>query len=80
MNGIGGNRTAVPIATSSDGTNDAIVWVMDSGKLLGVDGETGAMIYNGGNCSGVRQWNAPIAAKGRIIASGDGHLCSWSPR
>jgi len=26
----------------------------------------------------VRQWTSPIAVKGRIVTSADGHLCSWS--
>jgi hypothetical protein len=47
--------------------------------LYGVDGESGKILYSGGNCSGIRQWTTPIAVNGRIIAGGDGHLCSWSP-
>jgi hypothetical protein len=70
-----------PIATSSDGTNDSLVWYSNNGKLNAVDGDTGASVYGGGNngCNGVRQWTSPIAAKGRVIVGGDGHLCSWSP-
>jgi hypothetical protein len=70
-----------PIATTTDGKNEAVVWFMNNGKLNGVDGDTGDVIFAGGadTCSGVRQWTSPIAVKGRIIVGGDGHLCSWSP-
>lgn len=70
-----------PIATTTDGKNEAVVWFMNNGKLNGVDGDTGDVILAGGTetCTGVRQWTSPIAVKGHIIAAGDGHLCSWSP-
>jgi hypothetical protein len=79
--GMAGSRTA-PIATTSDGKGaDAIVWFIDNGSnLVGVDGDTGTSVVPAtGGCSAVRQWTSPIAARGRIIAGGDGHLCSWSP-
>jgi hypothetical protein len=73
-----GSGTA-PIATTSDGTNDAVVWYINNGSLVGVDGNTGMPAATPtGTCTGVRQWTSPIAVKGRIIAGGDGHLCSWS--
>jgi hypothetical protein len=78
--GTGCGQTSAPIVTTSDGVNDVIVWIMDRGQLNAVDGVTGQKIYAGGTCSGVRQWQAPIAAKGgRIIVAGDGHLCAWKP-
>jgi hypothetical protein len=69
-----------PIATTSDGRKDAIVWFMNGNVLNGVDGDTGAPIFSGGTgtCAGVRQWTSPIAVKGRIVVGADGHLCSWS--
>ncbi|MEO5770245.1 MAG: hypothetical protein ABIS92_17950 [Polyangia bacterium] len=68
-----------PIVTTSNGSSDAVVWYISNGKLMGVDGDTGANIVTGADtCSGVRRWTSPIAVKGRIIAGGDGHLCSWS--
>jgi len=68
-----------PISTTTDGTSDVVVWYMNNGKLNGVDGDTGAAIFTSTNtCSGVEQWTSPIAANGRIIVGGDGHLCSWS--
>ena len=69
-----------PISTTTDGTNDVVVWYMNNGKLNGVDGDTGAAIYTSSNsCANVEQWTSPIAANGRIIVGGDGNLCSWSP-
>jgi len=77
---LAGPATA-PITTTTDGKSEAIVWYMNNGRLSGVDGDTGASIFNGtDNCAGVRQWTSPIAVKGRIVAGGDGHLCSWSPQ
>jgi hypothetical protein len=67
-----------PVATSSDGTSDAIVWYMNNGKLTGVDGDTGAPVYTSSNtCSGIPHWSSPIAEKGRIVVAGNGHLCAW---
>ncbi len=76
---LGGAVTA-PIATTTDGRNEAIVWFMNNGKLNGVDGDTGDLVFAGGGdtCTGIRQWTSPISVKGRIIAGGDGHLCAWS--
>jgi hypothetical protein len=72
--------TTGPIATTTDGQADAIVWYLSGGKLIGLDGDTGASIYaSADTCAGVRQWTSPIAVKGRIVAGADGHLCSWSP-
>ena len=70
---------AAPAVTTTDGTNNAIVWFIDGTKLMGVDGDTGATIYAGtDSCSGVHKWTAPIAVNGRIVVAGDGHLCAWS--
>lgn len=68
-----------PIVTTTDGTTDAIVWFVNGTSLVGLDGDTGAVVVTAtGGCSNVRQWTSPIAVKGRIIAGGDGNLCSWS--
>jgi hypothetical protein len=75
-----GNEVTAPIATTTDGTNDAIVWYMNNNKLAGVDGDTGAAIFTGtDSCTGVHRFSSPIAVKGRIVTSADNHLCSWSP-
>jgi hypothetical protein len=84
------NRSASPLVTTTDGKANPIVWVAGSASqatsgttanlLYGVDGETGVVLYHGGNCAGIRQWTTPIAVKGHIVVGGDGHLCSWSPQ
>jgi hypothetical protein len=74
-----GANTA-PIATTSDGKTDAIVWFMNGPNLAGVDGDTGAKVVTAtGQCAGVQRWTSPIAVKGRIIVGADNKLCSWSP-
>jgi hypothetical protein len=70
--------TTGPIATTTDGTSNAIVWFTSGGVLKGVDGDSGAEIVSNGNCSNTQRWTSPIAVKGRIVAGGNGHLCSWS--
>jgi hypothetical protein len=68
-----------PISTTTDGTADAAVWYVDSGKLTAVDGDDGTKLFTStDSCSGVRQWTSPIATKGRVVVGGDKHLCSWS--
>ena len=74
--GVSGDTSAV--ATTTDGKTDAVVWYVSGGVLKGVDGDTGAMVFSGGACS-VQRWTSPIVAKGaRIVAGGNGKLCSWS--
>jgi hypothetical protein len=64
-----------PWVTTTDGTNNAIVWVVgsESGgdqRLHGYNGDTGAVIYAGGGSNelmaNTRKWNTGIAARGRI--------------
>ena len=77
---LGGAVTA-PITTTTDGTNDAVVWYVNSGELVGLDGDTGAVIYTSSDtCSGVEKFTSPIAVNGRIIVGGDTHLCAWTVR
>lgn len=74
-----GGEVVAPIATTTDGNANPVVWYLNSGKLTAVDGDTGMNLYTSTNtCSGARKWSSPIAAKGRIIAGADGKLCSWS--
>lgn len=71
-----------PISTTTDGKTDPIVWYMLNGQLRGVDGDTGATVFEGtagGTCAGVQRWTSPIAVKGRIVVGANGKLCSWKP-
>jgi hypothetical protein len=67
-----------PVATSTDGKNETVVWNYNNG-LRGYDGDTGASVASPtGNCGNVRTWTSPIAVKGRLVVGADGKLCSWS--
>ena len=76
---LGGNMTS-PIATTTDGKSDPTVWFMSGANIVGLDGDTGAMIASAGACPGITRWTSPIAVKGRIIAGATGKLCSWSTK
>ncbi|HWZ90893.1 MAG TPA: hypothetical protein VNW92_18655, partial [Polyangiaceae bacterium] len=73
-----------PVSSSSVGSADPIVWLMNGSKLNGFDGETGAVVFDSGasTCGGVHDFTQVIVANGHIITAGDGagqaHLCSWS--
>jgi hypothetical protein len=71
---------AAPIATTTDGKSDVLVWFMSGDKLIAIDGETGASVFQEatGSCPNVRHWTSPIAVKGRIVVGADNRLCSWS--
>jgi len=75
----GPNPPSAPISTTTDGKTDPIVWFVNNGQLKGVDGDTGASVFDGGSgsCSGVQRWTSPIAVKGRIVVGANGTLCSW---
>ncbi|HVU52225.1 MAG TPA: hypothetical protein VHL80_16115 [Polyangia bacterium] len=77
-NGDDNIRRRSPVSTTTDGTANPIVWFMNGSTLQAFDGETGAMLYSGGDCGGVERHTSPIVANGRVIVGGDGHLCSWS--
>ena len=68
-----------PIATTTDGTTDAVVWYMSNGKLAGVDGDSGTSVFTSTDTCAVTRWTSPIAVKGRIVVGGTRQLCSWSP-
>jgi cell division septation protein DedD len=73
-----------PWVTTTDGTNNAIVWVANvegDGKLYGFDGDNGAVIFNGGGpneiMSGTRQWNTGMVARGRIYFGADNKIYAF---
>jgi hypothetical protein len=69
------NGQGSPWVTTTDGTNNAIVWVVGAqgdGQLHGYDGDTGAVIYAGTDVmSGTRKWNSGMAARGSIYVAND---------
>jgi hypothetical protein len=68
-----------PIATTTDGSANAVVWFMSNGKLTAVDGDTGAVLYTSSDTCSVQRWTSPIAANGHIVVGSKDKLCSWSP-
>jgi hypothetical protein len=76
---ISGSASTQPIATTTDGMSESIVWIVNNGNLKGYNGDTGAQVYSSTNtCSNVQRWTSPIAFNNKIVVGGNGHLCSWS--
>jgi PQQ enzyme repeat len=74
-----------PFVTTTDGTNDVIVWVVGSEgdqRLHGYDGDTGNPVYTGGGANelmaGARRFNTGIAARGRIYVANDGKVYAFA--
>jgi hypothetical protein len=78
------NGRGSPWVTTTDGTNNTIVWYAATGgdqRLHAYDGDTGAVIYGGGGTNelmtGTRQWNTGIAARGRIYFGADNKIYAF---
>jgi hypothetical protein len=75
------NGQGSPWVTTTDGTNNAIVWVVGAqgdGQLHGYDGDTGAVIYPGADVmTGTRKWNSGIAARGSIYVANDNKVYAF---
>ena len=81
---IGQSGRGSPWVTTTDGTNNVIVWVAGVGgdqRLHGYNGDTGAVIYAGGGSnelmSGTRQWNTGMVARGRIYFGADNKVYAF---
>jgi hypothetical protein len=79
------NGRGSPWVTTTDGTNNVIVWVAGVAgdqRLHGYDGDTGAVIYAGGGANelmtGTRQWNTGMVARGRIYFGADNKVYAFS--
>lgn len=73
-----------PFVTTTDGTNNFIVWCVGAGgtqRLNGFNGDTGTQVYGGGGASelmtGTRKWNTAIAARGRIYVAADNKVFAF---
>jgi outer membrane protein assembly factor BamB len=71
--------------TSTDSTNNVIVWVAGGGgdgRLYGYNGDTGAVIYAGGGANelmtGTLKWNTGIVARGRIYYPADNKIYAFN--
>lgn len=74
-----------PFVTSTDGTNNVIVWVVGAEgdqRLHGYNGDTGSVVYSGGGASelmtGTRKFNTAIAARGRIYVANDNKVYAFT--
>jgi PQQ enzyme repeat len=80
---ISSSGRSSPFVTSTDGTNNVIVWAAGSdNRLRGYNGDTGVAVYNGGGASDVmaatRSFNTGIAARGRIYYAGDNKVYAFN--
>jgi hypothetical protein len=74
-----------PFVTSTDGSNNVVVWGIGAGsdqQLHGFDGDTGAVVFNGGGSSelmaGTHAFQTAIAARGRIFVATDRKIYAFS--
>jgi hypothetical protein len=79
-----------PIITTSDGTNDALVWVAGAlgrndaaggdKQLHAYDLASGAVVNSGSDpFANVRHFTSPIVVSGRIFVAGDTQLYAYKP-
>ena len=73
------NGQGSPWVTTTNGTDNAIVWAANSGdggdqRLRGFNGDTGAVVYAGGGpnelMNGTMRYNTGIVARGRTYFAG----------
>jgi hypothetical protein len=75
----------VPAVTTIDGANESIVWVTSDGsaRLYAYDGETGALLWGGGDdtqaVAGTNRFNTVIAVHDRVLVAGDDGLFAFTP-
>jgi PQQ enzyme repeat len=89
---VNGNGRGSPFVTSTDGTNNTIVWVVGTQpgpggsegdqRLHGYNGDTGSVIYGGGgpneHMAGTHSYSTTgIAARGRIYVAGDNKVYAF---
>ncbi|PYJ92034.1 MAG: hypothetical protein DME71_00390, partial [Verrucomicrobia bacterium] len=81
------NGCGSPFVTSTDGTNNMVVWAVGTGasgdqKLHGYDGDTGAVVYAGGGANetmaGTHSYSTTgIVARGRIYVATDNKVYAF---
>jgi hypothetical protein len=79
------NGSGSPFVTSTDGTNNVVVWGIGAGgnqRLYGFDGDTGATVFNGGGASELMAGTSPfitgIVARGRIYVATENQVYAFS--
>ncbi|MGC9941448.1 MAG: hypothetical protein ABSE48_06405 [Verrucomicrobiota bacterium] len=78
------NGRGSPFVTSTDGTNNFIVWGIgseDDQRLHAFDGDTGTNIFTGGGpnelMAGTRRFNTAIVARGHIYVANDNKVYAF---
>jgi hypothetical protein len=74
-----------PIATTTDGRSEAVVWSIGGGHLIAFDGDTGAKLMPAGSnandgMSEVANRQTPIVAKGRIFVAANNNVYAFKPQ
>jgi hypothetical protein len=79
------NGRGSPFVTSTDGTNNVVVWGIGSEgdqRLHGFDGDTGTNVFTGGGANELmadtRRFNTGIVARGRIYVANDNQVYAFS--
>jgi hypothetical protein len=79
------NGVGSPFVTSTDGTNNVVVWgigAQGNQRLYGFDGDTGAPVYNGGGANELMANTGPfitgIVARGRIYVAGQNQVYAFT--
>lgn len=79
------NGQGSPFVTSTDGTNNVVVWgigCQGDQRLHGFDGDTGTNVFTGGGTNelmaGTRHFNTAIAARGRIYVANDNKVYAFT--
>lgn len=75
------NGRGSPIVTTTDGHSNPIVWTVGAegdGRLRGFNGETGALLFNGGAMAGTRRFQTLIATPGRLYVAADGRIYAFA--
>jgi hypothetical protein len=82
---VTGSGRGSPFVTTTDGTNNAIVWVVGAEgdqRLHGYDGDTGNVVFGGGGANelmaGTQRFNTGIAARGRIYVATDNKVYAFN--
>lgn len=75
---------SVAVSMSSADGQDAIVWIVGTdNKLHGLDGNTGASVFNGGTSadtlSSVQKFVPPIVANGRVFVAANNQVYAFAP-
>jgi outer membrane protein assembly factor BamB len=84
------DQAGSPIVTTSDGTNDAVVWALGANAGVGTnppsggdnqlhayDGDLGTPIVSSSGMSNISHWQAPIVAKGSMYVAGNKQIYAF---